>query len=60
MSKDDFTKFLDRVKDGIARFPMDVANIIAETAASSGRPLTGLAGSARIKAPAARWSDPAT
>ena len=32
MSKDDFTKFLDRVKDGIARFPMDVANIIAETA----------------------------
>lgn len=32
MSKDDFTKFLDRVKDDIARFPMDVANIIAETA----------------------------
>ena len=32
MSKDDFTKFLDRVKDDIARFPMDVASIIAETA----------------------------
>lgn len=32
MSKDDFTQFLDRVKDDIAEFPMDVANIIAETA----------------------------
>ncbi len=32
MSKDDFTQFLDRVKDDIAEFPMDVASIIAETA----------------------------